>query len=377
MASNTPSAAACTPPEVWRVIMSFATLSATSFVVDYEPFQRGREFEGSALYFQDESFRLKTCLALVRVCQLWRTIGEEFLYRDVRLGNSARALRSLIDGLQRSAREERSGGVGRFVRRLELPTAYLPSGSSQARALPIKYLSDERTASLSQLLRLCCRLEILVRPPLRLDSEDIQLWGELISEPVCERQPTCAHLRRLEWSENDLDVRFHGSTSSKRLSEIMSRAPNLQYLFLSSDRADLTKLTLGPSLRTLRLHRSHYTSRRIKELQDKSTISVPNLTNLVLDTTLPSTTMSFLSTVGQQIRVLEFTFAPQVTYSSNQLYRILSRCPNLEELVYHLGAPEISPLPHNFQHKSLRRVRLKISAEQWPVLPFSRAHLPT
>jgi hypothetical protein len=74
--------------------------------------------------------------------------------------------------------------------------------------------------------------------------------------------------------------------------------------------------------------------------------------------------LSFIAAVGWQLRVLEFTFAPQVTYSSNQMQRILSRCPNLEELVYHLGAPEISPL-NAFQHTALKRVRLRINPEEW------------
>jgi hypothetical protein len=74
--------------------------------------------------------------------------------------------------------------------------------------------------------------------------------------------------------------------------------------------------------------------------------------------------LSFIAAVGWQLRVLELTFAPQVTYSSNQMQRILSRCPNLEELVYHLGAPEISPLKA-FQHAALKRIRLRINSEEW------------
>jgi len=102
----------------------------------------------------------------------------------------------------------------------------------------------------------------------------------------------------------------------------------------------------------------------MKEVKFKDAPGVTNLTNLVLHTTIPSTMLSFIAAVGWQLRVLEFTFAPQVTYSSNQMQRILSRCPNLEELVYHLGAPEISPLKA-FQHSALKRVRLRINPEEW------------
>jgi hypothetical protein len=169
------------------------------------------------------------------------------------------------------------------------------------------------------------------------------------------------------YSESDLDMRFYETANGKRLSELVSHSPNLRYLFLTSDRPNvLSQLSLGQSLHTLRLNRSHYhsSSRHVKGIQAKITPGVTNLTNLVLHTTIPSTLLPFIAAVGWQLRVLEFTFAPQVTYSSHQMNRILSRCPNLEELVYHLGAPEISPLD-TFQHTALKRVRLRINPEEW------------
>jgi hypothetical protein len=169
------------------------------------------------------------------------------------------------------------------------------------------------------------------------------------------------------YSESDLDMRFYETTNGKRLSELVSHSPNLRYLFLTSDRPNvLSQLSLGQSLHTLRLNRSHYhsSSRHVKGIQAKVAPGVTNLTNLVLHTTIPSTLLPFIAAVGWQLRVLEFTFAPQVTYSSHQMNRVLSRCPNLEELVYHLGAPEISPLD-TFQHTALKRVRLRINPEEW------------
>ncbi|KAJ7047622.1 hypothetical protein C8F04DRAFT_1247253 [Mycena alexandri] len=358
----------CPPPEIWRSIFSFTTSSDTSYAIDYEPFQPPRELEETSRYLDQEALRLRTCLALVRVCKLWRTLAEEFLYQDVRVVSS-RSLQSLVQGLQRSAKEEGSEGFGRFIRRLELqakPTYF--KSQSQTNTLPFRLLSPlyaPPSVGLGDLFRYCTRLEILVRPSLRLDAEDIHFWGGVISTPIEGSRALCPQLKRLEWSESDLDMRFYGTTNGKRLAEIVGHSPNLRYLFLSSDRRDLlAHLPLGQSLHTLRLERSHYHSRHVKELKFHDAPGVTNLTNLILHTTIPSTMLSFIAAVGWQLRVLEFTFAPQITYSSNQMHRILSRCPNLEELVYHLGAPEISPL-NAFQHTALKRVRLRINPEEW------------
>ncbi|KAJ7499176.1 hypothetical protein FB451DRAFT_1384906 [Mycena latifolia] len=350
------------PPEIWRSIFSLATCSATSYAVDYQPFQPPRELEETTRYLERQALRLKTCLSLTRVCKLWRSLAEEFLYEDVRIMDT-QALQSLVSGMQRSADEAEGLGYGRYIKRLELPTK--PTRFKNQTRLP--FPSGPLSICLGDIFRYCTRLEVLVRPALRLDADDIHFWGGLISTPIenSPAGPLCPHLKRLEWSESDLDIRFYGTTNSKRLAEIISNSPNLCYLFLSSDRPDvLAHLPLGQSLHTLRLNRSHYHSRHVKEVKFKDVPGVTNLTNLILHTTIPSAMLSFIAAVGWQLRVLEFTFAPQVTYSSNQMQRILSRCPNLEELVYHLGAPEISPLKA-FQHSALKRVRLKVNPEEW------------
>jgi hypothetical protein len=57
------------------------------------------------------------------------------------------------------------------------------------------------------------------------------------------------------------------------------------------------------------------------------------------------------------------------------MQRLLSRCPRLEELVYYLGAPEISPLVA-FQSPSVKRVRLKINPDEWnPCKPVIRSQM--
>ncbi|KAJ7843991.1 hypothetical protein B0H14DRAFT_2585413 [Mycena olivaceomarginata] len=46
-----------------------------------------------------------------------------------------------------------------------------------------------------------------------------------------------SRLMRLEWHESELDARFYGTNHTVRLREIISQAPHLRYLFLSSNPA--------------------------------------------------------------------------------------------------------------------------------------------
>jgi hypothetical protein len=164
--------------------------------------------------------------------------------------------------------------------------------------------------------------------------------------------------------ETDLDTRFHGNKNTARLSELIAHAPSLQYLYLSSDRPDaLAHLPACPALHTLRLNRSHYHSHHVPRIIP-SVPHVPHLRHLILHTTPSTSFLTFLSAIGAQLSVLELAFSPQVIFSSNQMQRILSRCPAVEELAFYLGAPEISPLV-GISHSALRRVRLKIDPEEW------------
>ncbi|KAJ7448786.1 hypothetical protein FB451DRAFT_1103000 [Mycena latifolia] len=280
-------------------------------------------------------------------------------------------------GLTRSAREDGPNCLGTYVRRLELPrrrTKFPPQ--SQNLPFPIHPIPcDPDTISLVDILRLCPRLEILVRPCLRLDAQNITFWANLVRTTINGCLP---HLMRLEWHESELDTRFYGTNNTERLREIVAQSPNLRYLFLSSDRQNsLSDLTLPASLHTLRLNRSHFHSQTVKRFLTKPrhTCDVPNFRNLVLHTTLPTTLLDFIATSGQHLRVLELAFAPQMIFSSNQMQRLLSRCPRVEELVYYIGAPEISPLTAS-QCPSIKRVRLKIDPNEWnPYKPVLRSQI--
>ncbi|KAJ7101952.1 hypothetical protein C8R44DRAFT_348936 [Mycena epipterygia] len=364
------------PPEIWRLIFRFATRSDTSYHVDYLPFQPIQELQETADSMKNEWLRLQTCLSLIRVSRSFRAVAAEFLYEDVRICG-AQGLESLFAGLTRSAREDISDGYGTYIRRLELPQRRTTfSTESHSSPFPIHPIPcDPDAIRLVDILRLCPRLEILIRPCLRLDAENITFWATLVGKSCDLSLP---RLMRLEWHESELDPRFYGNNNTDRLREIVSHSPNLRYLFLSSDRQNsLADLSLPRSLHTLRLNRSHFHSQSVQKFRTKSRYhcDVPNFRNLVLHTTLPTALLDFVATNGQQLRVLELAFAPQMVFSSNQMQRLLSRCPKLEELAYYIGAPEISPLT-TFQCPSVKRVRLKMNPEEWnPYKPVLRGQI--
>ncbi|KAJ6492228.1 hypothetical protein C8R45DRAFT_901140 [Mycena sanguinolenta] len=364
------------PPEIWRQIFSFATRSIACNDVDYIPFQPMQELQETSASLEEESLRLDTCLSLVRVSRHFHALAVGFLYEDVRILDAC-GLDSLMAGLYRTAQEDASDCYGLYVRRLELPrrrTRFKPDTNN----LPFPTYPipcDPETTRLDDILWLCPNIEILVRPCLRLDAENITFWSNLVGKPIVG---CLSRLMRLEWHESELDARFYGSNNTNRLRELVSQAPNLRYLFLSSDRQNsLSDLCFPPSLRTIRINRSHFHSSGVKKPMPKSrhALYVPNFRNLVLHTMLPSALLDFVVRVGHQLRVLELAFSPQVTFSSNQMHRLLSRCPRLEELVYYFGAPEISPLLE-FQCRSVKRVRLRIDPGEWnPSKPVLRGQM--
>ncbi|KAJ7616986.1 hypothetical protein DFH06DRAFT_1012600, partial [Mycena polygramma] len=296
-----------------------------------------------------------------------RAAAAEFLYEDVRICD-ARGLKILLATL----REGGAHGYGRlYVRRLELPRRRNVTAQSECHISPLPAhpvpCHESDTPRLVDLLRLCPNLEVLVRPCLRLDAESIIL---LVGKVCAVSLP---RLKRVEWHETELDVRFYGLNSKERLKEIVSQAQNLCYLFLSSDRQNpLADLVLPSSLRTLRLNSSHFpaiTAR--KQLpRMRRPCCAPDIRNLVLHTAL----LDFVAAAGQHLRVVELAFAAQVIFSPNQMLRLLTRCPRLEELVYHIGAPEISSLvAGGFECASVKRIRLRIDPTEWsPCKPVLR-----
>ncbi|KAJ7353027.1 hypothetical protein DFH08DRAFT_1077367 [Mycena albidolilacea] len=375
------------PAELWRAVFLMACAPTLPFDLGYAPFQPLRDMLETSATIEEETTRLRTCLSLMRVCRRWRLIAAEFLYEDVRIMDAAE-LASLVSGLQRSALEDGLGGFGRYIRRLELPMRHAGFTAQTLQSPPCAMpplLTPSPGFRLGDLLRLCPRLEIFSRPCLRLDSKSIYFWGSLISASLeGDGIPLLPRLRRLEWCaptshtlssltylfasrhETDLDTRFYGNKNTARFTELISHAPRLEYLFMSSDRPDaLSRLPPCPYLCTLRLNRPHYHARYPKHLYPAPTAPhVPKLTHLVLHTMLPTPLLAFLSAAGAHLRVLELAFAPQLVFSATQMQRLLARCPALHELAFAVGAPEIST-PAGPAHPALRRVRLRLSPDEW------------
>ncbi|KAF8213018.1 hypothetical protein K438DRAFT_1173311 [Mycena galopus ATCC 62051] len=357
------------PVELWHAIFILMGASTPPHDVGYAPFQPPHDVSETVAIREEETRRLKTCLSITRVCRLWRLIVAEFLYDDVRIMDRA-GLMSLVTGLQRSALNDGLEGFGRYIRRLEVPMRQHhftePALQWSPLSMPPLIMFSDPDFQLGDLLRLCPCLETFHRPCLRLESRDISFWGGLIRTPLGGQEtPLLPRLRRLEWYETDLDTRFYGNKNTARLAELIAHAPNLEDLFISSDRSDaLSCLPSCPSLHTLRINRSHYHSHHTKHPRAPKPPYVPNLTHLVLHNMLPSPLLTFLTAAGAYLRVLEFAFAPQLVFSTTQMQRLLSRCPALRELAFCVGAPELSA-PADFTHCSLRCVRLKLSPDEW------------
>ncbi|KAJ7054306.1 hypothetical protein C8F01DRAFT_1164760 [Mycena amicta] len=370
-----PSAASSTPPEVWRIIFGFATRSETSFHVGYHPFEAIQELQETVGSHQRERIRLQTCTSLMLVSRGFRAVAAEFLFRDVRIHDAA-GLESLMHGLARSAGDEGHHSLGSYVRRLELPARRFaavvnirePIGPFPVHPIPISTTAPQ----FADVLAYCPRVEIVVRPSLPLDSANIAFWASLVHAPIL--QPL-KHLQRLEWHETELDTRFYGNNSSARLHDLVSQASNLRYLFLSSDMPNTLKdLHLPTTLRTLHLHRSQFHS--IAPHRSTRRCYPVHVRQLVLHSTLPSSLLDFVEGAGSHLQVLELAFAPQMAFSSCQLQRILARTPVLEELVYHLAAPEITSLRNGVQAASVKRVRLKVNPDEWnPCKPVLKSQM--
>ncbi|KAF7314026.1 Zn(2)-C6 fungal-type domain-containing protein [Mycena chlorophos] len=393
------------PPEIWRIIFDYTTRAASEAPRPwegglYKPFEPVLELYETPGWQHRESLRRRTCLALCRVSRLFRAIATELLYRDVCVCD-VEGLESLLSGLARSEREATvtTPTLGSYIRRLELP-----GPARMAIGMPKSPLASTPppTHQLADLLAYCPNLEVFVRPALPFEAASVAFWASLAHTPITLKQPMKS-LRRLEWHETDLEYRLCGATQAARLRELVLYAPHLRYLFLCTDRGDaLSELTpiLPRSLRTLRLYRLHSETspghgssptptRRHRRTSSSlscgpgplpktalSPPSAPRIRHLILHSAPSTPILDLLDTVGKDVRLVELAFAPQATFSPNQMRRILLRTPAVEELAYNLGAPEISALPSGVQAASVRRVRLRVNPDDWnPSRPVMCAQL--
>ncbi|KAF7325200.1 hypothetical protein MKEN_00564200 [Mycena kentingensis (nom. inval.)] len=365
------------PAEIWRIIFRFAARSEVSFAVDYEPFEPVKEQDPNpAETSRRGRLHLATGTALSLVCRCFRAMVVEFLYEDVRICD-ARGLESLMWGLAGKP-VDGDASLGSYVRRLEIPARR--TSAAPSRAILPSVLDGTRTCLLELLAHLP-NLEILVRPSLVLDTATMAFWTSLAS-PCLIGHCLLPNLRRLEWHETYVDAMSSGGLS---LQDIINCAPRLSYLSLSSDGSTrIAELALPSGLRTVRLgqisaasSRDGYASRAgsmrchpapaptpTPKSTQVSRVTAPasphpGLRHLVLYPPPPASNLLACFPGSKTLRVLELAFAPQLTLS----LRVLHALTGLEELAFHLGAPEITQGTSSLT--GVKRVRVKVDPGQW------------
>ena len=324
------------PTELWKHIFRYATAEESQFhETRYHPFQPTTPGQS------------KIALALSRVSKQWQAIAAEFLFREVWLGHG------LLESLKGS--QLLSEGCGRYVRRLELPSKLVHHDISN----PIRLLD---------ILACCPHLQILVKRSFKV-PQDAEFWSNLI--PAAHPRANgvvLKSLERIEWSSSDgLILEACGSA----LSDLVFRLPNLRYLSISWPGPIFRNFNrdayphLPPSLTTLR--------RRSFRGPDSAGIGpddIPRLTHLICDpVNLPSESgyflhggSSVLDVALSELRVLEVCRVPhRHDLSEPAVNEFLKRCPNLQELAYHVGSPQI-PLLDEPQCLELKKVNLRIES---------------
>lgn len=219
---------------------------------------------------------------------------------------------------------------GHRLRRADLPYTSTVTRSSE----PLKVV---------EILEICPHIEVLVRGSnLRLDE---QLRFDFPSS--C---PSLPSLKRLDWWHHNEAARAGGINS---LVDVISSAPNLQYMSLGGDLL-ITLMQSSPvhlpSLTTLRLRRMN-----VLFIQQICRWDMPALTHLIVDTVSNIDALeSFWGMFGSQIRTLELGINLKY-YISDSLSFFLPGCPNLQELNYYLHFTA-KPYPLSEQHHSLTTI---------------------
>jgi len=324
------------PTELWKHIFRYATAEESQFhETGYLPFQP----------MTPRQFQSQIALAVSRVSQQWQAIAAEFLFREVWVGHGAQGLLESLKGSQLL-----SEGCGRYVRRLELPSKLVHHDIAN----PIRLLD---------ILVCCPHLQILVKRSFK-GKQDTEFWSNLI--PAAHPRANdvvLKSLERIEWSSsNDLILEASGAV----LADLVFCSPNLRYLSISwpgpifRDFGQGVYPHLPPSLTTLR--------RRSYGGPDSAGIEpddIPRLTHLICDPINLSFDSggsldgdsSVLDVAVSELRVLEVCRDPY----NLEVNGFFKRCPQLQELAYHVGLPQIL-LFDEPQCLELKRVNLRIES---------------
>jgi hypothetical protein len=321
------------PPELWMRILRFATLTQVTdklFETEYRPFDDPPGEEERALLSDSD----QVALALISVCRDWREMAQEFVYESVRLNHGMSAL---LQALRSSAEQHPETGYGKWVKRLELSI--------------VEHEDPESPVSPLDILQLCPGIKVLVK------YDD-----DLLPQSVGD-----AHfpgIKRFDWwyaRYRDGDHRFDtkgddGSRGLNFLRDIISRAPNLEYLLIAKRYSSTINLVNTPRSLTLAL----LTTLRVQGIDShlRSELEIwffPNLNTVIMDFRLLWRTSSSILN-NPSIRRIELTDDEEFM-ESDYLVALFSTCSNLRELGYYIDFVKPS-LRYPSVHASLACVRL-------------------
>ncbi|KAL1722344.1 hypothetical protein EV715DRAFT_247538 [Schizophyllum commune] len=314
------------PSELWLEVFDWALTPGAEcnpYTDSYVPFHAE----------MDDFERLAMKRTLNLVCRLWHALTTELLYRDVVI--SPKSTHALHDLLERECKEHPS--YGKWVRRVVLPYTSTVTKSPK----PLESVD---------ILKSCPNLEVLVRPPVNTPEPlEFEFEADDVAWPS---------LRRLDWYGHGEAERTGGVNS---LHSVLHNAPSLRYLLVGSvgqSGAAPSGVAPGnlclPHLETLRLDGVNGTLLH----QICSRWALPALTHVVLDSPALGLDIDAVwDAFGDQLEIVECGRHMRFLFG-DVLTPCLGRCPNLEELNYHVFYTSAPASVESICHKGLKTVGL-------------------
>jgi len=263
-------------------------------------------------------------LTLVLVCKLRRSLADELIYEESRMGIADNALKHALEKRGKETGDDE--GCGRLVRLLDLPRHY-------------SYDFD--------ILKYVPQLEVLVVDPPFMDPDT----SASNSGQDAMSLPEMRYLKRIDWRPSLTMMVMQ--TNLDYLYVLLRHAPALLYLSLVCGNGEISPHMSYPitlqSLNTLQLQiESGGIICRWWMTSVICTWSLPVLTHVIVDVSIPDTTedlRNLWKAFGTTLRIVELGQTFRVHQINDAVSDILSNCPNLQELClclyYFLQQPNI------------------------------------
>ncbi|RDB15657.1 hypothetical protein Hypma_003995 [Hypsizygus marmoreus] len=313
------------PNELWRLVFRFATTSPESsrlYDVDFAPFRE------SWLDSQSLDNTLGVKKAIISVCRTWRELGLQFFWEHATTSMVARLIDCSLDNKCRA--------LGRYVRRLELPSRQLQRNTKG------------QGVRLEDILRWCPRVEILVQPKWSGgDKVGVQdFWGDPNTWPSTPLSlvESFKTLKRIDWCTLGNEGQYPAHRAL--LAQLLSASPNLRYLSL---RYGLDPFP-GPSFITL-------PSLATLHLQGEiglHGLCLPNLEHLIVNHIQVASEHCVFSRIGPKLKVLQLS-----GYGDGHQFDVFRLSPDLAEFC--CGVNRETVFVMGCLHPRLHTVRLNCS----------------